>query len=217
MKSRLSPRWCLSAAMAAAAALVLVLGTGCTVLEPVVDATRFYSLTPASDGGQYAAVAPQEAPTIGVRVTSVASHLRRLPIAVREGEHEVRFEADHRWAERPEESVAQAVAGGIQRTAGSRIHVFVAPVLRTAAPDVLVEIDLLGCEGRRGGEGAALLVADWRVFKGRDPKPAASGRFRVEKSGWDGADFSRLAALLALSADDLAQAIAGPAIKVATE
>jgi len=201
--------------LAACAALVLV--PGCTVLDPVADTTRFYSITPASGAGQLAAVAPQDAPTIGVRIASVAHHLRKPSIAVREGEHEVRFEPAHRWAERPEESVARAVAAGIQRTAGSRIHVFVAPVLRTAPPDVLVELDLLACEGRRGGEPSALLIADWRVFDGGGEKPAASGRFRVDKPGWDGADFARLAALLAVSVDDLAQAVAGPAIGIATE
>jgi len=190
---------------------------GCTVLEPVKDATRFYSLSPASDAGQLGAVAPADAPTIGVRLVSVASHLRRTPIAVRLGEHEVRFEPEHRWAENLGDSVVRAVAGGLQRAAGSRIHVFVAPPLRTAAPDVLVEIDLLACEGRVGDAPSALLVADWRVFKGREDEPAASGRFRVDKPGWDGADFGRLAALLALSVDDLAQALVGPSAGVAAE
>lgn len=190
---------------------------GCTVLQPVEDETRFYSLAPASDGGQLGAVAPADAPTIGVRIITVASHLRKAPIAVRVGEHEVRFEAEHRWAEHMGDSVARSVAGGVQRTAGSRIHVFVAPALRTAAPDVLVELDLIACEGRRGTESSALLVADWRVFKGPEQKPAASGRFRVEKPGWNGADFDQLAALLASSVDDLAQAVGGPAIEIAGE
>jgi uncharacterized lipoprotein YmbA len=188
---------------------------GCTVLQPVEDQTRFYSLTRASEGGQLGAVAPADAPTIGVRVISVASHLRKTPIAVRVGEHEVRYEAEHRWAEQLGDSVVRSVAGGVQRTAGPRIHVFVAPALRTAAPDVLIELDLITCEGRRGTESSAQLAADWRVFKGREQKPAASGRFSVEKPGWNGTDFDQLAALLALAVDDLAQAVAGPAIEVA--
>lgn len=190
---------------------------GCTMLQPVEDGTRFYSLTSASDSGQFGAVAPADAPTIGVRLIFVASHLRKPPIAVRVGEHEVRFEPEHRWAEHLGDSVVRSIAGGVQRTAGSRIHVFVAPALRTAAPDVLLELDLISCEGRRGAESTALLAADWRIFKGRDEKPAASGRFRVEKPGWDGKDFDQLATLLASAVDDLAQAVAGPAVKVAGE
>lgn len=212
-----TPRFVHSVLLSSVALATLALGTGCTVLEPVADPTRFYSITPASDGGQFAAVAPQGAPTIGVRLSAVADHLRRTTIAVREGAHEVRFEPDHRWAERPEEAVARALAGGLQVQAGPRIHVFTAPALRTEAPDVLVEVDLLACEGRRGPEASALLVADWRVFKARDDRPAASGRFRVERPGWDGADFNQLAALLAAAVDDLAQAVGGPALKVAGE
>lgn len=200
-----------------AAALLAAALAGCTALAPVEDHTRFYTLTPAGDAGQLAAVVPPDAAFIGIRITSVASHLRGAPIAVRLGEHEVRYEDDHRWASRLDDAVGRAIAAGVQRAAGSRINVAVAPALRSAIPDVLIEVDLLACEGRRGAEGSALLMADWRVYQARDDKPAASGRLRVEKPGWNGADFGQLAALLAAALDDLAQAVGGPAVRIANE
>ena len=190
---------------------------GCTTFAPVEDQTRFYTLTPADGGGQLAAVAPHDAPLIGVRVTSVATHLRPAAIVVRRGEHEIGYADMHRWAGRLDDAARRALAAGVQRLAGSRLSVAVSPPLRSADPDILIEIDLLACEGRRAGpaEGAALLVADWRVFQRDDDKPAASGRFRVEKPGWDGADFGQLAGLLATAVDDLGQAVGGPATSLA--
>ena len=190
---------------------------GCSMLAPVEDHARFYTLAAAGDGGQLAAVAPVDAPWIGVRITSLATHLRPSAIAVRTGEHEVRYEDLHRWASRLDDAAARVLAADVQRAAGSRISVAVASPLRSVAPDVMIEVDLLACEGRRGAEPSALLLADWRVFKGDEGKPAASGRFRVEKPGWDGADYDRLAALLAAALDDLAVAVGGPAIRIATE
>lgn len=190
---------------------------GCTVLEPTPDRTRFYTLSPGGSDARHAAVAPAGAPSIGVRVTSVAGHLRRSAIAVRTGEHELRYAEEHRWADRLDEAAARALAAGIQREAGSRISVAVTPALRSPVPDVLVEIDLLACEGRLGAGPSALLVADWRIYQGRAEKPAASGRFGVERPGWDGADHGRLAALLAAALDDLARAIGGPALRIASE
>jgi len=197
--------------------LAVLMAAGCSVLEPVVDRRRFYSLAGASGLAQFAAVAPAEAPTIGVRLTSAASHLRQEAIAVRTGEHEVRFEAEHRWTEPPSEAFVRCLAGAMQRAAGSRLPVRVAPPLRSPSPAVLVEIDLLACEGRRGAENAALLVADWRIFKGREENPAASGRFRVERDGWDGADFAQLTGLLSAAVEDLGGALGGPAITIATQ
>lgn len=198
-------------------ALAAVLA-GCATFAPVEDHTRFYTLTPADAGGQLGAVAPLDAPLIGVRVTSVATHLRPASIVVREGEHEIGYADMHRWAGRLDDAVGRALAAGVQRLAGSRVHVAVSPPLRSADPDILVEIDLLACEGRRAADGGtALLVADWRVFHRQEEKPAASGRFRVEKTGWDGADFGQLAGLLAAAVDDLAQAVGGPAVSIAAE
>ncbi len=198
-------------------AILAAVLAGCTALAPLEDRTRFYTLTPAGDSGQLAAVVPPDSAFIGIRITSVASHLRGAPIAVRSGEHEVRYEDDHRWASRLDDAVGRALAAGVQRSAGSRITVGVAPALRSAVPDVLIEVDLLACEGRRGAEGSALLMADWRVYQAREDKPAASGRLRVEKPGWNGADFGQLAALLAAALDDLAQAVGGPAVGIANE
>lgn len=200
-----------------ALAVGFTLLTGCTALDPVTDTTRFYTLSSAADFGRLAAVAPAEAPVIGVRVTEVASHLRPSAIAVRRGDHELDYAEQHRWASRLDDAVAGAVAAGIQRAAGSRISVTVTRPARSVVPDVLVEIDLVACEGIRSPGAAALLVADWRVFSGRGDKPAANGRFRVDKPGWNGSDFGQLAALLAGATDDLAQAVAGPAVKIAGE
>ena len=195
-----------------------VMLAGCTALDPVEDHTRFYTLARAGDSGQMAAVAPVDAPVIGLVVTQVASHLRSSAIVVRSGEHEIRYEEAHRWASRLDEGVARGLVVGVQREAGSRISVSVAAPLRMVRPDVLIEIDLLACEGRRAGaESAALLVADWRIFHGREEKPAASGRFRVDKAGWNGADYGQLAAMRAASVEELAQAVGGPAVRIAGE
>jgi uncharacterized lipoprotein YmbA len=191
-----------------AAGCLLTLLAGCGTFQPVQDVTRFYTLGGATASERIGAVPAPNAPLVGVRIVQTASHLRRPGMVVRVSEHELRYAAGHRWAERLDDAVARDLAAGVQRQVGSRVAVAVAPALRAPVPDVLVEVELLQCEGRAGANGAAVFAADWRIVGGKPGKPLSAGRFQVEKAGWNGTDYDQLAALLSAALDDFAAALA---------
>jgi uncharacterized lipoprotein YmbA len=203
---------------AAGLAALLGLGlAGCFSLEPTSDNVRYYTLGTLDGGDRPASIPAAEAPRVGVVVTGIAPHLKRSPIAVRTGPHEIRFVETHRWADHLDVAIGHELAAGLQHRLGSRVAVASVGAVEAASLDIVVQVDLLACEGSTTtatgatGAGAAVFSADWRVLSGRGAgrRTVAAGRFFRETPGWDGADHGRLAAMLRAAIDEMSDSLAG--------
>lgn len=189
--------------------LAAILAGGCTIFPPSRDQTRYYvPALPAAEQSEAAArpTPTATAPTVtGLYRPKLASHLAGSRMVVRMGETELRYSDLHRWAGSLEEATARVLADGLQ----SR-HPETIVVIDPARPgdcEAVYFVEILRCEG---GHGQTILEARWEK---RHPVTRAlldQGVFERRRPGWDGRDYGRLAAELALSMDELAGEMIAP-------
>lgn len=141
-------------ALAMAATLAGML-SGCSILEPQPDLTRFFVLAslaePAADTSNL---------RIGIGPLALPDYLRRTEMARRDSETEIRYADTSRWAEPLEEGLARTLAENIALLIGTkRVLVLPAPIRND--PDVTVPIEVIRFEPTP--EGDVLLIARWAV------------------------------------------------------
>lgn len=186
-----------------AGTLLAALLGGCVNLDPQLDTTRFYTLTPPFPSRT--GLRPEESVHAALRVSAGADYLKQPAIAVRQTPQEIVLQEGHRWAERIDLGLARVVQDGLERRNKT---LSVDALARNPGGDhqLLIDIAITACEGTR--DGGAKLDADWQIFAGSDTTPVASGRYHEIKPDWNGQDFGRLAELLSQLADELAGEIA---------
>lgn len=185
----------------------LLLLAGCTLLRPVVDATRFYVLsaseyTPVSERG------PDGGAVMGMARVRVARYLDAPGMAFRERGNSVFYSQTHRWAESLEHGVARMLAENL-RHEPAVAHVVAYPAQRRPLPDYELHVSILRAEGVIDNSGArAAFQASWELRAGFDDEVVASGQVREEDLPWDGQDFEQLASSLSDGTAALSQQVA---------
>jgi uncharacterized lipoprotein YmbA len=140
--------------------LALALG-GCTTFSALPDPSRFFTLSPLSQGDESMEKRTQ-APTIslGIGPVSLPGYLDRQEIVTRIAQNQVRLSEYDRWAEPLEEGVGRVVSQNLATILrAERITSYPWPVDRK--PLYQVELEVLRFEANSAQE--AQLAARWTV------------------------------------------------------
>lgn len=178
-------------------ALVACVLTGCSLLQPHSDPTRFYVLTVQSPSPKPAESTPQIAANrwkVGLRQVEVPAYLRSKAIVIRTGANEVYFADFDRWAEPLDQGISRVMKEALGSTSN------VAEVTLNSHGDETLDcevaIRVLACEGVRveHGTNSIRFAVTWQVRSlGKNPALAQHGVFAPDAAPWDGKDYGRLA------------------------
>jgi uncharacterized lipoprotein YmbA len=182
--------------------------SGCTLLQPVQEVTRYYIL----DTTDYQPVIVEPAEnrlTVGVNRVRLARYLESPGMAVRERSHALSYSGRHRWAEPLDVMTARILSENLTREGGVRL-VVVFPLQRRTVPDVDLDVSISRAEGviPTTGGAHAIFRATWELRAGRQAERVASGAVQRDDLPWNGSDFDQLAASLSSGVRELTRQIA---------
>jgi len=136
MKDRFLIRWF--------AAPLVILISGCTVLAPVADDSRFYVLSSDLDsagGASFTANTARPNLAVGVGPVHVPEYLQRPGVATRVGPTRIEYSATDRWAEPLNDCIPRVLAQDLSRSLGTdRVILF--PWNRALHVDYQVEVSI---------------------------------------------------------------------------
>jgi uncharacterized lipoprotein YmbA len=130
------------------AALALCLATGCTLLAPAPDPSRFYVLSARST-----AAADGSALALGVGPVRLAGYLAVSEIQVRASATELERSLVDRWAEPLEEGITRVLAQNLSAELGTR-EVVLFPWYAEQSPSHQVQLSVRRFELEPDGSGA---------------------------------------------------------------
>ncbi|NBD38658.1 MAG: hypothetical protein GVY10_08825 [Verrucomicrobia bacterium] len=165
----------------------------CVQLDPETDPTRFYLLAGGTPPVGRDDVSKGEKTTLVVALQSSGfpEYARRSGLAVRHGDHEIRYAEWHQWAQAPEDDFLAAFAHALEAQApGVRVVTWgtVVPA-RNGPPMRVLRLDIDRFEGHASGE--ARLSAQWQWQDPESAEPAPWQSFRTAAS-WRSDDYSTL-------------------------
>jgi uncharacterized lipoprotein YmbA len=183
--------------------------SGCALLQPHADPTRFYVLTVPS--------APPEGPAdgefkrwkLGLRPVEVPAYLRSKAMVIRTGTNEIHFADFDRWAE----PLDQGISRVMKETLSSARNVENV-ALNSHGDDTLdyeVAIRILGCEGVRveNGSSSIRFAVTWEVRSVEKSSTVTKrGAFTADPVAWNGRDYGQLAERLSEAIAAVSKAVA---------
>ena len=140
---------------------------GCSVLSPQPDRSRFYILTPVSNGAATAAgparASAESQLTLGVGPVDFPGYLRRLPVVTRVAPNRVELSDEKRWAEPLDKNFVRVLSENLATLLDThRIEKYPWP-LKTKV-DYQIEIDVQRFETT--SDGQTQLIASWIIRDG---------------------------------------------------
>ena len=154
-----------------AVGLCAILVAGCSVLSPQPDRSRFYILTPVSDGGAIAAMPAPTGPnsqlTIGVGPVDFPDYLRRLSVVTRVAPNRIELSDEKRWAEPLDKNFIRVLSENLATLLNTyRIEKF--PWALKTQVDYQIEVDVQRFE--TDSDGQTQLIASWIIRDGPSSK-----------------------------------------------
>jgi len=148
-----------------------VLAAGCSVLSPQPDRSRFFILTPISDGAgtgaQPASTSAGTHLTLGVGPVDFPDYLRRLPVVMRVAPNRIDLSDEERWAEPLDKNFVRVLSENLAALLDTqRIEKYPWPVKNRI--DYQVEVDVERFETT--SDGQAQLSASWIIRDGPSDK-----------------------------------------------
>lgn len=169
----MTPRPVLLATLVAA-----VVGSGCSVLSPKKDPTRFYELTPTNPSAASAAPPVAVGGQTLVLDVRIAGYLQNTSIAQRLAPNQLTYLPFDQWAQPLGEGISQILRDELAASSGlSVVNASSSYVIRDAARvDVVVrQFDVLP-----GNQ--VQIAAQWQVRTNLTGGPIQSGQFRQERA-----------------------------------
>jgi uncharacterized protein len=192
----------------AALAIILAL-SGCTVLAPQKDVTRFFVLMPVQDGAapSPAIGAASRALTIGLGPITIPAYVNRAEVVTRVSESELKVSDTDRWGERLDINIARVLAADLSDQLGTR-QILNYPWPLPAAIDYSVPVTFQRFE--QTADGHVVILANWTIRNGKDGRIVRNGTTSIDdSSGPDTASASQaLSRGLAQVSRDIARTIA---------
>jgi uncharacterized lipoprotein YmbA len=144
--------------------------TGCAILEPKPDPSRFFTLSPLRqiDDGQAKAWDNSERILVGLGPIKLPGYLDRQEIVVRGGPNRFDVSENDYWAEPLDENFTRVLEQNLAVLLGTE-RVVLYPWPRERVPKYQVEIDVFGFETNRARE--AQLTARWSILDASNKKP----------------------------------------------
>lgn len=194
------------AALIAACALA----HGCSVLAPVPDRSRFFTLPVPADAETQRSEPPREASDVapgivyGLGPITLPTYLDRREVATRVSPTEVAYSENDRWAEPLTTSVSSVLLQSLSSQLGTN-GVVLYPWAGTVKVDYQVEVSLLRFE--RDAAGASQLAGRWSIKDVRNDRTVIVKDTAVARPGPPG-DTRAAAAALSGTLHDLSSEIA---------
>jgi uncharacterized lipoprotein YmbA len=176
----------------AALAVVPMCVTGCSILQPRPDRTRYYSLSAVAGPGQ-----PGEQPmggdlTVGLGPLKLPDYLNRTERAIRVGPNQLRYIEDDRWAEPIDANVARVLSQDLTARLGTA-RVLVLPTLQSARRTYDVPLEILRFESTANGN--AELDARWGIKDGKTGEFLFTAETQIVEPATDSGTDAAVAAL----------------------
>jgi hypothetical protein len=186
----------------AALTLTVLLCTGCSVLQPQPDPSRFFVLTPTAEP---TARHDEHAPRLGLGPISFPAYLQRPQIITRIGANEISLSEVHRWGAPIDDNFTRVLAQNLSEIVGTQ-QIAIYPWYSTLALDYVVSVDVTEFDVDDAGEGH--LLARWRIHGGEPDKLLRTGIADLREPAVDDSPDAAVAALSRL-VEKLAREIAG--------
>ena len=186
--------------------------TGCSVLAPQPDTSRFFVLTAAAESSQSPAAASNRLRplALGLGPISFPAYLDRRPMVTRIAPNQLKISDTNFWAAPPKEMVTRVLAQNLVTRLGAS-QVLPYPWYRTSQLDYAIAVDL----DRFESDGTnALLVARWTISKPPDSRALYTGAATITRPAAS-TDPQAVAAALSQALDSLSQQIAASIRKLA--
>jgi hypothetical protein len=199
MISRLLPR--------AAAALLVLVFSGCVDLGPSADPSQFFTLSSIAGTAKSGQVTPGDegkAPSLGIGPIKLPAYLDREGIVTRKSENRIEISEIDRWAEPLREEVSQVLSqnlAALLRT--DRILTY--PWQVETEPAFQVGVEVLRFEAAE--DRTARLRARWGIWKADEKKPV-SVKESVLTRPVEGSGTEAAVAALSLLLGDLSRELA---------
>jgi hypothetical protein len=173
--------------------------TGCSLPEARPDTAHNYVLREVAE----AVPTKSSGLHIGLFPVQLPEYLKQRAMVVREGENEVRYNDEERWAESLDAGLTRVLRERLSATA----QVLAYPFTTEQARDYDVRVRVQACEGT--ADGGVNFSATFEIYAtGAHGALVAQNVFMAELSKWDGRDYAKLAGLISTDAAQLADAIA---------
>lgn len=183
--------------------------SGCALLPPHADPTRFYALTVKSAPPEQAAEGGFKRWKVGLKPVEVPAYLRGKAMVVRTGANEIHFADFERWAEPLDQGISR-----VMKEALSSARNVEKVALNSHGDDTLdyeVSIRILACEGVRveNGNSSIRFAVTWEARSvGKNSTATKRGVFTADPVAWDGKDYGQLAGRLSEAVAGASKAVA---------
>ena len=184
--------------------LGLLLVSGCSVLAPRPDPSRFFTLTPLGEPGPNPGALAGH--VLGIGPITFPPYLDRPELVTRVGPNEVRSAAFDYWAGSLTKQFEATLSHDLQALLGpSSVQTY--PWYAGGQPDLVVEVDVVQFE--RAIDGQAHLQARWRLRNGKSGAVLRAGESNLaHQAAQDaGSTVAALSELLGQFSRELADAV----------
>ena len=175
-----------------------VIASACSVLGPIPDRSRFYTLTASPPANADRAEAPGGTILYGLGPVVLASYLDRNQVATRVSPTEVAYSQWDRWAEPLGANVSSVLLQSIGGELG-RDDIVPYPWLGSARVDYQIVVQLLRFESDTTGE--AHLQSRWSIRDLERNRPLVARETTLTRPGPPGDTAASTAALSAMLTD----------------
>ncbi len=149
---------------------ICALATGCTVLAPQPDHSKFFILTPISEpAGAAATPASTALPSlsIGVGPIDFPDYLRRAEVVTRTAPNQIDLSETRRWGEPLDKNFTRVLSENLARLLNTR-KIETYPWPRKTQIDYQIQLDVQCFE--TSSDGQSQLIARWMIKNGLDGK-----------------------------------------------
>jgi hypothetical protein len=145
--------------------------SGCSVLSPQPDHSKFFILTPVSDSAAMtarpASASPDSQLTIGVGPVDFPDYLRRLAVVTRVAPNRIDLSDEKRWAEPLDKNFTRVLSENLAILLNTQRIEKYPWALRTSV-DYQIEVDVQRFETT--SDGQSQLIASWIIRDGHGGK-----------------------------------------------
>ncbi len=179
-----------------------VLLTGCSILQPQPDPSRFFVLTPTAEPAARNSDHPLR---LGLGPISFPAYLQRPQMVTRIGANEITLSEINRWGSPIEDNFARVLAQDLSEILGTQ-QIMIYPWYSTLGLDYAISVDL--SEFDVDNDGDARLLARWRILDGGKDKLLRTGLANLHEQATDDSPDAAVAALSRL-VEKLGRELAG--------
>lgn len=183
--------------------LLIALAWGCSTFKPVHEELHHYILSPQPLAAANRGTTAHEAMTVLLKPVDVARYLEGRDIAVRNGDNEITYPMDDRWAEPLDAGIRRVLT---QDLGQSRAVSFVLTDEPSPGRQVTsIYVRLLACDAvKTNGTGSIAFAAQWEITSRSE---VTHGLFHGPPARWSPGDYGGFAAAISRDLRDFSDVL----------